>query len=84
MIAVLGVLLMELLTENGIDHLAAVRTGVDRKGLFSYLNDWLYMPAALLSISAIWLYIEKRVPAVLKLIGVLVGAVLVAWFGHLL
>jgi len=84
-IAVIGALLIELLAENGIHHLAALHRGPDGQGLFEYLNNILYLPAALFSIGTIWLFVEKRVRLItFKLVGVLVTATLVAWFGHLL
>jgi hypothetical protein len=54
------------------------------EGMSSYWNNRLYMPAALITIGAIWVYMEKRVPLLFKLIGVLVVAGLVACFGDLL
>jgi len=84
-ISVIGSLLIALLTENGIDHMAAIRRGPDGQGLFAYLNDLLYLPAALFSIATICLFMEKRVRLItFELVGVLVTAALVAWFGHLL
>jgi len=84
LISLLGAVLIELLTENGIGHLEAVRTGTGDDGLFSQLNDRLYVPAALIAIAVIFLYMEKKkLPPVFTLIGVLIVATLVAWFGHL-
>jgi len=84
LIAVAGALLIELLTQNGIGHLHAARTGIGETGLFSRLNDWLYLPAALIAIGVIFIFLEKTLSVPYKLISVLVVALLVMWIGHLL
>jgi hypothetical protein len=82
-VAILGALLIELLTENGADHLAAVRDGPGHPGTFAYLNDRLYLPAALISIAIISRFVERKAPRFI-LTGVLFVAALVMLFGHLL
>jgi hypothetical protein len=77
-LAVLGALLIELLIENGSDHSLAVRRG-PQVGWVAYLGDLLYFPALLIAISAIWIFIDKKVPRLWVLAGVLVVAGLVAW-----
>jgi hypothetical protein len=84
LIALAGALLIELLTQNGIGHLHAARTGIGETGLFSKLNDWLYIPASLITIGVICLFMEKRLSVRFKLISVLSVALLVMWMGHLL
>jgi len=81
---VCGALLIELLIQNGFDHLSEIRAGTGDQGLFAYLNDRLYIPAAAVAISTIYLFIEARVPSKSNLCGLLVVAGLLVWFGRLL
>jgi hypothetical protein len=83
LVALAGALLIELLTENGIDHLAAVWRDTGHPATFAYLNDLLYLPAALISIAAISRFVERKAPRFI-LAGVLVVSALVMCFGHLL
>jgi len=83
LVAVIGALLVELLTENGVDHLAAVRGATGDPGTFAYLNDRLYLPAALISIAVISCFVERKAPRYM-LVGVLFVAALVMIFGRLL
>jgi len=82
-VGLVGALLIELLTENGIDHLAGVRGGTEQPGAFAYLNDRLYIPAALISIAVISRFVERIAPHSI-LTALLVVSALVMLFGHVL
>lgn len=82
-VGILGALLIELLTKNGVDHLTAVREGTGQAGTFAYFNDRLYLPAALISIAVISGFVERKAPRFIRT-GVLVVAALVMIRGHLL
>jgi hypothetical protein len=83
LVALLGALLIELLTKNGIDHLAAVRRGAGDQTTFAYVNDLLYLPAALIAIAVISRIVERKAPRFV-LAGVLFVSAVVMYFGHLL
>jgi len=82
--SVAGALLVELLIENGYVHVQSIRSGGGNHDLFRTLNDWLYIPAALIAISVIWWNIDKRVPRWAALAGVLVTSALVIVLRHLI
>lgn len=82
LISFMGALLIELLTENGVNHLAAIRNGAELPGTFADLNDRLYLPAALVSISVISRFVSRKASSdKIILTGVLLVSALVMLFG---
>lgn len=75
LISFMGALLIELLTENGVNHL-------ELPGTFADLNDRLYLPAALVSISVISRFVSRKASSdKIILTGVLLVSALVMLFG---